>query len=113
MSRPALSMSRAVQWSSNYSWTWWPMKAPLCSWQLTIAGWQNAATGSSKCTMEGFRNLLTLDDFAAPGEEPLAVVNAAWHGLFWLVFANVVGVLLAVLLLFPALNPMLGEWTYG
>ncbi len=42
-----------------------------------------------------------------------AVACAAWHGLFWLVFANAIGVLLAVLLLVPALNRQLGEWTYG
>lgn len=47
----------------------------------------------------------------APSSEPRAV--AAWHGLFWLVFANSVGVLLATLLLVPALNRPLGEWTYG
>ncbi len=38
---------------------------------------------------------------------------AAWHSLFWLVFANAVGVMIAVLLLVPSLNPLLGEWTYG
>ncbi len=42
-----------------------------------------------------------------------AAAEAAWHGLFWLVFANAVGVLLAVLLLAPGLNRLLGEWTYG
>ncbi|HVU46436.1 MAG TPA: hypothetical protein VHD85_09940 [Terracidiphilus sp.] len=42
-----------------------------------------------------------------------AVAQAAWHSLFWLVFANAIGVLLAVLLLYPALNRPLGEWTYG
>ena len=44
---------------------------------------------------------------------PMAVASAAWHALFWLVFANAVGVLIAILLLFPALNRLLGEWTYG
>jgi cytochrome c oxidase cbb3-type subunit 1 len=43
----------------------------------------------------------------------MAVASAAWHALFWLVFANAVGVLIATLLLFPALNRLLGEWTYG
>ncbi len=57
--------------------------------------------------------MLTRDDIAAPCDKSLAVVSAAWHGLFWLVFANGVGTLLAVLLLVPALNPILGEWTYG
>lgn len=42
-----------------------------------------------------------------------AVAGAAWHSLAWLVFANAIGVLLAVLLLFPTLNTQLGEWTYG
>ena len=41
------------------------------------------------------------------------VANAAWHALLWLVIANSVGVLLAILLLAPSLNPLLGEWTYG
>lgn len=42
-----------------------------------------------------------------------SVALTAWHSLAWLVFANAIGVLLAVLLLFPALNTQLGEWTYG
>jgi len=44
---------------------------------------------------------------------PHPVASAAWHGLFWLVIANAIGVLLSLLLLFPALNCLLGEWTYG
>ncbi len=44
---------------------------------------------------------------------PQVVAGAAWHSLFWLVFANAVGVLLAILLLVPALNQQLGEWRYG
>jgi cytochrome c oxidase cbb3-type subunit 1 len=47
------------------------------------------------------------------GSAPRAVACAAWHSLFWLVIANAIGVLLAILLLFPALNRLLGEWTYG
>ncbi|MGA7342953.1 MAG: hypothetical protein WBE72_12040 [Terracidiphilus sp.] len=43
----------------------------------------------------------------------IVVAQAAWHGLFWLVFANGIGVLLAVLLLDSSLNPVLGEWSYG
>jgi cytochrome c oxidase cbb3-type subunit 1 len=43
----------------------------------------------------------------------LAICSAAWHSLWWLVAANSVGVLIAILLLFPALNKELGEWTYG
>jgi cytochrome c oxidase cbb3-type subunit 1 len=41
------------------------------------------------------------------------VANTAWHSLFWLVFANAIGVLLSILLLYPELNQLLGEWTYG
>lgn len=37
----------------------------------------------------------------------------AWHSLLWLVIANAVGVLIALLLLVPGLNTALGEWTYG
>jgi cytochrome c oxidase cbb3-type subunit 1 len=42
-----------------------------------------------------------------------AVAVAAWHSLFWLVVANAIGVLISLLLLFPSLNRLLGEWTYG
>ena len=53
------------------------------------------------------------DENTVPGSTPRVVASAAWHSLFWLVFANAIGVLLSVLLLFPALNRLLGEWTYG
>jgi cytochrome c oxidase cbb3-type subunit 1 len=58
-------------------------------------------------------NMNTLDATGAPRRSPRAAADAAWHSLFWLVFANAVGVLLAILLLFPGLNRQLGEWTYG
>ncbi len=45
---------------------------------------------------------------ASPG-----VAGAVWHSLVWLVIGNAIGVMLAVLLLLPELNPWLGEWTYG
>ena len=44
---------------------------------------------------------------------PCVMASTAWHSLFWLVFANAVGLLLAALLLVPSLNQVLGEWTYG
>jgi len=44
---------------------------------------------------------------------PQVVASAAWHALFWLVVANAIGVMLSVLLLFPSLNRLLGEWSYG
>jgi len=56
-------------------------------------------------------NSQALDDSTLPGARPIA--TAAWHGLFWLVVANAVGVLIAVLLLFPSLSTQLGECTYG
>jgi cytochrome c oxidase cbb3-type subunit 1 len=43
----------------------------------------------------------------------LGVAGAAWHSLLWLAVANAMGVLIALLLLFPGLNKELGEWTYG
>lgn len=45
---------------------------------------------------------------ASPG-----IAAAVRHALFWLVVGNSIGVMIAILLLFPALNPWLGEWTYG
>ncbi len=49
-----------------------------------------------------------------PKDAPAPVLLlAAWHSLAWLVFANVVGVLLAALLLLPKLNLLLGPFTYG
>jgi cytochrome c oxidase cbb3-type subunit 1 len=56
-----------------------------------------------------------------PQTEPLThsrpsssgIACAAWQSLFWLVIANAIGVLIALLLLFPSLNRLLGEWTYG
>lgn len=41
------------------------------------------------------------------------IAAAVRHALFWLVVGNSIGVMIAILLLFPALNPWLGEWTYG
>ena len=42
---------------------------------------------------------------------PIAI--AAWHAFLWLVIGNAIGVMLALLLLVPSLNAVLGEWTYG
>jgi cytochrome c oxidase cbb3-type subunit 1 len=53
------------------------------------------------------------DRSISSGSASQVVAIAAWHSLFWLVFANVIGLLLSILLLFPALNRLLGEWTYG
>lgn len=39
--------------------------------------------------------------------------SAVTHGLFWLVFGNAVGVLLAVWLVFPGIGDAMGPWTYG
>jgi cytochrome c oxidase cbb3-type subunit 1 len=58
-------------------------------------------------------NLNTLDELAPPRQTPHVVASAAWHSLAWLVVANAIGVLVAILLLFPGLNKTLGEWTYG
>jgi cytochrome c oxidase cbb3-type subunit 1 len=58
-------------------------------------------------------NTRTPDEIEAPRQTTRAVANAAWHSLFWLVVANAIGVLIAILLLLPVLNRQLGEWTYG
>jgi cytochrome c oxidase cbb3-type subunit 1 len=58
-------------------------------------------------------SILSSDLSMASHKAPPSVVSAAWHSLFWLVFANAVGVLIAILLLVPGLNSQLGEWTYG
>lgn len=47
------------------------------------------------------------------GHASAGVAGAVWHALFWLVIGNAIGVMIAVLLLLPGLNPWLGEWTYG
>lgn len=56
-----------------------------------------------------------MDAFAKPCESArLAGVTAAvQHGLAWLVAGNAIGVMIALLLLLPGLNAVLGEWTYG
>lgn len=40
-------------------------------------------------------------------------LHTAFHSVTWLLIANGIGLLLATLLLVPALNHELGEWTYG
>src|SRR5579859_3516672 len=46
-----------------------------------------------------------------PSVQPIA--TAAWHAFFWLVLGNAIGVMIAILLLVPSANVVLGEWTYG
>ncbi len=62
--------------------------------------------------MERFRNLSSHAEHVDE-RAPKIVAQAAWHSLLWLVAANALGVMLAVLLLWPSLNAYLGEWTYG
>jgi cytochrome c oxidase cbb3-type subunit 1 len=61
--------------------------------------------------MEGFMSQYPPD--ACPDRAQQAVACAVWHSLLWLVIANFIGVMIALLLLVPALNNLLGEWTYG
>jgi cytochrome c oxidase cbb3-type subunit 1 len=63
--------------------------------------------------MEESVNIRMPAEIQRPRRDSRTVAGAAWHSLFWLVIANAIGVLIAVLLLFPALNKQLGEWTYG
>ena len=44
---------------------------------------------------------------------PQGLSSAVQHSLAWLVLGNAIGVMIAILLLVPGLNPWLGEWTYG
>jgi cytochrome c oxidase cbb3-type subunit I len=46
-------------------------------------------------------------------EQQNVLAFAAWHSLFWMVFANAIGVLIAAMLLLPRLDLLLGEWSYG
>ncbi len=50
---------------------------------------------------------------AFSGHASQGIANAAWHSLLWLVIGDVIGVMIAVLLLAPSLNHLLEEWTYG
>lgn len=50
---------------------------------------------------------------AETGLPSQGLASAVRHSLAWLVLGNTIGVMIAVLLLFPGLNPWLGEWTYG
>jgi cytochrome c oxidase cbb3-type subunit 1 len=61
----------------------------------------------------GFMSQHPPDANISPAALPRVIACAAWHSLFWLVLANAIGVLLSILLLFPAMNGLLGEWTYG
>ena len=50
---------------------------------------------------------------AKEGADRKIIAAAVWHALLWLVIANAAGVLLAAMLLFPEVNSVFGEWTYG
>ena len=72
--------------------------------------------------MTGTGRMLAMSGAETKGQDPSTsltrparreIAEAAWHGLFWLAGANAVGAMLAVLLLVPAGNRLLGEWTYG
>jgi cytochrome c oxidase cbb3-type subunit I len=58
---------------------------------------------------EATTQLSALGDFV--GRRVMA--TTAWHSLLWLVIANSVGVLLATMLLFPQVNILFEQWTYG
>ena len=58
-------------------------------------------------------NRSSRDELTASPRPPQVFASAAWHSLLWLVIANAIGVIIAVLLLIPRLNIALGEWTYG
>ena len=49
----------------------------------------------------------------SPTHRSSGITSAVVHSLSWLVAGNLIGVMLALLLVQPALNSWLGEWTYG
>ena len=53
----------------------------------------------------------TPSEAAHPSHSVLTI--AAWHSLAWLFAANLIGVWLAVLLIYPAAGRWMGEWSYG
>src|SRR3954453_8874385 len=61
----------------------------------------------------------TLKPLDSSGHVPVSesrasvLAYAAWHSLGWLLAANLIGVWLAVLLLFPSAGHWLGAWSYG
>src|SRR5450755_1697617 len=78
---------------------------------------RSAAIACWKCGMARSTNSNIREpsshESATTGHAHRVVVGAAWHGLLWLVIANAIGSMIAVLLLVPRLNILLGEWTYG
>lgn len=57
---------------------------------------------------------MSISSAELPNSRPaFGIAAAAWHSVLWLVIGNAIGVLLALLLLIPSLNPLLAEWTYG
>lgn len=56
---------------------------------------------------------VTSEASAARLETHSVLAIAAWHSLAWLLVANLTGVWLAILLLYPAAGRWLGEWSYG
>jgi cytochrome c oxidase cbb3-type subunit I len=50
---------------------------------------------------------------AFPPHDPYPYAITAYHSLAWLTFANAIGVLLAIMLLFPSTNRLFDTFTYG
>src|ERR1700733_718141 len=69
----------------------------------------NAAVLRAARDKETTTQLSAIGDFV--GRRVMA--TTAWHSLLWLVIANSVGVLLATMLLFPQVNILFEQWTYG
>ena len=69
----------------------------------------NAAVLRAARDKETTTQLSAIGDFV--GRRVMA--TTAWHSLLWLVIANSVGVLLATMLLFPQVNILFEQWTFG
>lgn len=81
-----------------------PAPSSVLETQMQVEpGIENAPSESAGHEHHGFPDI--------PFVQPIAA--AAWHAFLWLVIGNAIGVMLALLLLTPSLNNLLGEWTYG
>ena len=78
-----------------------------------------AVTPTTAVIQSAAKDLRISPSDAVPGRltatttAPHPYAITAWHSLAWLTFANAIGVLLAVMLLFPATNRLFDTFTYG
>lgn len=74
---------------------------------------ERSATGRDSSRAQGFPGNARPSNSQGSPVPPGVLLHAAWHSLAWLFAANLIGVWLAVLLLFPNAGHWLGAWSYG